>query len=62
MGEEVELIGTRDGFNTTICKQVWPAGTDRPRHLGLKLEPAILTVIAIYGFLAAIVGIVLYFS
>jgi hypothetical protein len=60
VGEEVELIGTRDGFNTLICKQVWPAGTDRPRHLGLNIETTILSAIAIYGLLAAIVGIAAY--
>lgn len=60
VGEEVELIGTRDGFNTLICKQVWLAGTERPRRLGLYIETALLSAVSIYGFLAAIVGIAAY--
>jgi hypothetical protein len=60
VGKDVELIGTRDGFNTLICKQVWPAGTKRPRHLGLNIETTILSAVAIYGFLAAIIGIAAY--
>jgi len=61
VGQQVEVVGQRAGFNALVCDQVWPAGTPRPRRPKLRIEFVLAGGLVAYGFIAFLMGLVGYF-
>lgn len=61
VGQQVEVVGQRAGFNGIACEQVWPAGSPRPRQSKLRIEYLLAGGLAAYGFIAFLMGLVGYF-
>lgn len=61
VGQEVEVVGQRAGFNGIACEQVWPAGSPQPRQSRVRIEFLLAGVVVVYGFLAFLMGLVGYF-
>jgi hypothetical protein len=57
VGHEVEVTGHRAGFNGLICRQVWPAGTPRPRRMQIPIERLLVGGFVVYGLLATLAGL-----
>lgn len=54
MGQRVEVIGRRTGFNGLICDEVWPEGGSRPRRLKLNAEFWLVASFVTYGLVASL--------
>lgn len=61
VGQPVEVVGQRAGFNGIACEQVWPAGTPRPRQSRLRIEYILAGGLVAYGIIALLMGLVGYF-
>ena len=61
VGQEVEVVGQRAGFNGVACEQVWPAGTPRPRQSRVRIEYLLAGGLVAYGVIAFLMGLVGYF-
>ncbi len=61
MGQQVEVVGQRAGFNAVACEQVWLAGDPRPRQTKIRIEYLLAGGLAAYGFIAFLMGLVGYF-
>lgn len=61
VGQQVEVVGQRAGFNGLACEQVWPAGTPQPRQRKWRIEYLLAGGLATYGFIAFLRGLVGYF-
>lgn len=61
VGQQVEVVGQRAGFNGISCEQVWPADTPRPRQSRLRIEYLLAGGLVAYGVLAFLMGLVGYF-
>lgn len=60
VGQEVEVVGHRAGFNEIACEQVWPAGTLRPRQSRVRIEYLLAGGLVAYGVIASLMGLVGY--
>jgi len=60
IGREVEVRGSRAGFNGIICDQIWLAGAPRPRRLRLPIERLLVGGLVLYGMAASAIGLARY--
>ena len=58
VGQEVEVVGHRAGFNGLICDQIWLAGQPRPRSSKIKIEYLLAAGLVGYGFIAFFAGLI----
>lgn len=61
VGQQVEVVGQRAGFNAVACEQVWLAGGPRPRRIKIRIEYVLAGGLAAYGFIAFLMGLASYF-
>ncbi len=57
MGERVEIVGRRVGFNELICDEIWPVGLARPRRTTAGPELWLVAAVVAYGILANFKGL-----
>lgn len=60
VGQQVEVVGQRTGFDAVACEQVWLAGGPRPRQTKIRIEYVLAGGLAAYGFLAFLLGLASY--
>lgn len=58
VGQEVEIVGHRAGFNSVSCDQIWLAGQPRPRSSKIKIEYLLAAGLVGYGFIAFFAGVI----
>lgn len=58
VGQEVELVGHRAGFNKVSCDQIWPAGQPRPRPPKVNIEYLLAAGLVGLGLIAILAGLI----
>ena len=61
VGQEVEVVGHRAGFNSVSCDQIWIAGQPRPQPSKINIEYLLAAGLVGYGFIAILAGLIGYF-
>lgn len=61
VGQQVEVVGHRAGFNAVACEQVWLAGGPRPRQTKIRIEYVLAGGLSAYGLVAFLMGLTNYF-
>lgn len=59
IGQNVNIVGQRSGFNEIICEAIWIAGTPRPKRMRVLLELLIAGSAVLGSYLALLAWLIL---